>query len=170
MATASWTSSGHARNQSAAAVGKAFEPGLRVFSTLASTEDRADRVRAVFGLASGGNLPRVHPVTLRTYYEFLRARLTMPFVADYCPANEPVICGLTVVGLLTPKTSAGDVSRGLFCLARDPECVARLPLVDLEVPEDDPNFQLVEDYWYWAWNWGRESAFSAEAERQATFS
>jgi hypothetical protein len=28
-----------------------------------------------------------------------------------------------------------------------------LPLVELEVPQKSPNFQLTEDYWYWFWNW-----------------
>ena len=28
-----------------------------------------------------------------------------------------------------------------------------LPLIELEVPDDSPNFQFVEDYWYWFWNW-----------------
>jgi hypothetical protein len=28
-----------------------------------------------------------------------------------------------------------------------------VPLVDLEVEENHPNFRLLEDYWYWIWNW-----------------
>jgi hypothetical protein len=23
----------------------------------------------------------------------------------------------------------------------------------LEIPQDGPNFQLIEDYWFWFWNW-----------------
>jgi hypothetical protein len=28
-----------------------------------------------------------------------------------------------------------------------------LPLTELEIPDDSPNFQFIEDYWYWFWNW-----------------
>jgi hypothetical protein len=29
----------------------------------------------------------------------------------------------------------------------------RVPLIELEIPGDSPNFQLIEDYWHWFWNW-----------------
>ena len=28
-----------------------------------------------------------------------------------------------------------------------------LSLIDLKLDENDPNHELVEDYWYWFWNW-----------------
>jgi hypothetical protein len=26
-----------------------------------------------------------------------------------------------------------------------------LPLIELEIPQDRPNFRFVEDYWFWNW-------------------
>ena len=28
-----------------------------------------------------------------------------------------------------------------------------MPLVELEVENDQSNAELIEDYWYWFWNW-----------------
>ena len=28
-----------------------------------------------------------------------------------------------------------------------------VPLVDVELNENAPNYRLIEDYWYWFWNW-----------------
>jgi len=28
-----------------------------------------------------------------------------------------------------------------------------LPLIDLYLPEESQDFQLIEDYWYWFWSW-----------------
>ena len=40
-------------------------------------------------------------------------------------------------------------------LARCGDAELALPLVELEVVENEANFQLVEDYWRWFWNWQR---------------
>ena len=124
---------------------------------------RADRLRQVFGLRGGARLPQVNPATLRTYHEYLRPRLTIPFAADHCPPSDRRVRTVLVVGLRSLKKPGADLSRGLYCVARDRDMAVELPLVDLEVPDDDPNFQLLEDYWYWVWNWGIQWPASADS-------
>jgi hypothetical protein len=126
------------------------------FQSLASGESREDRVRAVFGVRNGGSLPRVSRATLLAYYKYLRARLSMPFQAEHCSVYSRIGEQVTVIDLVSPAGSAVDTRRGLMCVARGRDGVRRLPLVDLEVREDEPSFHLLEDYWYWAWNWGIE--------------
>jgi hypothetical protein len=47
----------------------------------------------------------------------------------------------------------GDEIDGLFCKTRKAEYELDLPLIELEIPPNSRNFQLIEDYWYWLWNW-----------------
>ena len=49
-----------------------------------------------------------------------------------------------------------DNSAGLCCMAYHRNKAEILPLADVEVGIDSPNFQFLEDYWFWLWNW-RES-------------
>lgn len=118
--------------------------------------NREDRIRSVFGLRSGVGLPPVSRATLLAYCKYLRARLSMPFEAEYCPVHSRSAHRVTVVDLVPPTQADAEASRGLVCLARCGDRVLRLPLVDLEVREENPNSHLIEDYWYWAWNWGIE--------------
>ena len=46
-----------------------------------------------------------------------------------------------------------DDSDGIFCKTRKGQYEINLPLIELEIPQDSPNFQLIEDYWSWFWNW-----------------
>ena len=42
---------------------------------------------------------------------------------------------------------------GIFCKTRKGKHEVNLPLIELEIPQDSPNFQFIDDYWYWFWNW-----------------
>jgi hypothetical protein len=59
---------------------------------------------------------------------------------------------VTVVGLLDPTKNLDGESLGLLCRARMGKQQV-VSLADLEVKDDDPNHELIEDYWYWFWNW-----------------
>jgi hypothetical protein len=126
------------------------------FQSLGSGESQDDRVRSVFGVRDGGSLPRVSRATLLAYYKYLRARLSMPFRAEHCSVHSRIAEQVTVIDLVSPAGVGVDIRRGLMCVARGRDGVRRLPLVELEVREDEPSFHLLEDYWYWAWNWGIE--------------
>ena len=59
----------------------------------------------------------------------------------------------TVLGLLNPSQCFSDEIDGIFCKTQKAEFEVNLPLVELEVPNGSPNFQIIEDYWDWFWNW-----------------
>ena len=41
----------------------------------------------------------------------------------------------------------------VLCKTRKGKYEINLPLIELDVPDDSPNFRFIEDYWYWFWNW-----------------
>ena len=59
----------------------------------------------------------------------------------------------TVLELLDPGKYICDEFDGIFCKTRKGKYEINLPLTELRVSENSPNFQLIEDYWYWFWNW-----------------
>jgi hypothetical protein len=128
--------------------------GLRIFTEPLTPERPEDRIRAALG-ANGVKLPEVGRDSLQAYYRYLSANLSFPFQAQYpqpVGLHEEIIRSMTVVGLLDPTKNLDCESLGLLCKARHgkPQVVS---LADLEVKEDDPNHEMIEDYWYWFWNW-----------------
>ena len=130
--------------------------GLRLFGEEPGTlEQPEDRIRVAVGV-SDGPLPEVRKETLQSYYEYLTTHLSFPFQAHYPePAglHEEIIRTVTVVDILDPTKNLDCKSLGIVCIACQGKRVVELSLADLEVEEDAPNHELVEDYWYWFWNW-----------------
>jgi hypothetical protein len=113
------------------------------------------RILTALGL-SGNRLPQVDDKNLARYYEYLAKNLSLPFRAHYPEPTTPleeITHSCTVLELLDPAKYVSDEFSGIFCKTRKGKYEVNLPLVELEVPQDDPNFQLIEDYWYWFWNW-----------------
>jgi hypothetical protein len=117
--------------------------------------EQEKRVRRALGIEHGP-LPKVKTEWLRRYYAYLSAHLVLPFGAD-CPEEvseyHRIFFPATVVGLLNPDDHEGHEEQGLLCRVSRAFEEVNVPLSDVEVPEDSPNSQLIEDYWYWFWNW-----------------
>jgi hypothetical protein len=118
-------------------------------------DDQENRIREALGLARGA-LPAAGLHWLAKYHAHLAGRLTFPFQAlhteetgVYQLESMPVLA----IGLASWTSSPEQEHAGVACRVLKGEHVVALPLVDLEVGEDDANFQLIEDYWYWFWNW-----------------
>ena len=114
-----------------------------------------DRIMLALGL-TGDRLPNVDEDTLFRYYKYLSANLSFPFAAYYphpTNAREQNEFCCYVMELLDPANHFGDEFDGIFCKTRKGNFEVNLPLIELHVPHDSPDFQLIEDYWYWFWNW-----------------
>jgi hypothetical protein len=128
---------------------------LKVVTEPHSEPDQRDRIIEALGPV-GGHLPSVDEETLSRYYEFLTARLSFPFTAYYPePATGPERSQYhcTVLELLDPTNDICDEFDGILCKTHKGKYEINLPLTELEVADDGPNFQFIEDYWYWFWNW-----------------
>jgi hypothetical protein len=109
-----------------------------------------DRILAALG-PLGDRSPSVDDETTLRYYQYLVAHISFPFTAYYpVPkrSEEEVEYRCTVVELLDPRKHIGSEFDGIFCKARKGRFEVNLPLTELNVPEDSPNFQFIEDYWY----------------------
>jgi hypothetical protein len=120
-----------------------------------SHDGQKARIMAALGL-TGDRLPNVDEDTLLRYYEYLSANLSFPFAACYphpTNAREQNEFCCYVLELLDPAKYFGDQFDGIFCKTRKGKYELNLPLIELELPEDSPNSQLIEDFWFWFWNW-----------------
>ncbi len=114
-----------------------------------------ERIRTALGLAHG-RLPEVQSQWLRRYYEYLAAKLSLPFDAEYAEdisGYRQLVSSVTVVALLNPGDHGRHEDFGLLCRAHRAGQEIDVPLADVELRENSPNSQLLDDYWYWFWNW-----------------
>ena len=128
---------------------------LKVVTEPCPEPDQRERIlEALWPL--GEHLPSVDQETLSRYYKYLTVRLSFPFAATYPEPKtllEEVQHRCTVVELLDPAKDICDEFDGILCKTRKGKYEITLPLIELEIPQDSPNFQFIEDYWYWFWNW-----------------
>jgi hypothetical protein len=114
------------------------------------------RIKTALGQMQG-RLPGVTLETLQAYYAHLARHLSFPFTARYpepVGLHSEVIRSVVVVGIRNPADRPGLATcTGIVCRVRAGNQESDVPLADLEVEPDDPNYELIEDYWYWFWNW-----------------
>ncbi len=128
-----------------------MEQATNIVSRPLCTDDPDDRIRIVFGLTSDDGLPKADEQMQRHFLDYLRTHLSFPFTADYWPASTlgPSKSGkVAILGFAEPPL---DRKEGIVCEARRGKHEFQVPLAGLQVPENDPNFQHVEDYTYWLW-------------------
>jgi hypothetical protein len=121
----------------------------------AANADQVGRIQAALGLTAG-RLPQVNADSLARYHAYLSAKMSLPFTAHYpqpTNAQEQSQFRCTVLELLDPTEYLGDEFDGIFCKTRKGKFEVNLPLIELHVPHDSPDYQLIEDYWFWFWNW-----------------
>jgi hypothetical protein len=130
--------------------------GLKLFTESDPKPDQRERIIEALG-PFAERRPTVDEQTLSRYYTYLSGKLSLPFIARYPQPTIPleeVLHRCIVLELLDP-TRGGicDEFDGIFCKTRKGKFEVNLPLAELEVAENSPNYQLIEDYWYWFWNW-----------------
>lgn len=109
--------------------------------------------------AQKGTVPffavRVSEQTLARFYDYLVARLEVPFYAYYPPpTGKPRTADrCEVIELLDPRTDLCDEIDGLYCRTRKGKFLVNLPLVELTVFPPSKNLELLGDYEYWFWHW-----------------
>ncbi len=129
--------------------------GLEVIAEYCPKLNQKERIIGALG-PWGEHSPSVDEETLSSYYKYLSARLSFPFTACYPEPRsslEEVQYRGVVLELLDPTKYICDDFDGILCKTRRGKYEVNLPLIELEIPEDSSNFQLIEDYWYWFWNW-----------------
>jgi hypothetical protein len=128
---------------------------VAVVTGASSNDHQKQRILAALGI-DGDHLPLVDEETLSRYFDYLSKNLSIPFTAHYPEPTTPLEQDqfeCTVLELLDPSKFVGDPFDGIFCKTRKLGFEVNLPLFELELSQDSPEFQMIEDYWYWLWNW-----------------
>ena len=128
--------------------------GWKVVTDRCPKLDQQDRI--IEALGARNPIPRFDEETHARYYEYLSANLSFPFAAYYpkpIRPQEEEEFRCTVLELLDPAKYLGDVFDGIFSKTNKGKYEINLPLIELEVPDDSPNLQFIDDYSYWFWNW-----------------
>ena len=114
-----------------------------------------ERILAALGI-DGDYLPLVNEETLFKYFEYLSEHLSFPFTTHYPEPTTPLEedqYECTVMELLDPSKHVSDEFDGIFCKTSKAGFEVNLPLIELEISQDSPDLQMIEDYWYWFCNW-----------------
>lgn len=111
------------------------------------------RVARIFGLPEQDGPPDVTDDTLEIYYKYLKEHLRLPFEGEYSVETgfmQDTYYQIKVTGLADFEDC--DEDYGLLCEGREGRRRVVVPLAEIEVDDDDPNYQLIDDYQYWFWN------------------
>lgn len=113
------------------------------------------RVAEILGTTPGEPLPPVNEETLATFHKFIDRSLSPPLPASFPdPVNEEKeeYVQVTLTGLL-PLEDHPDLGPyfGLLSSVREDEEEITVPLAKVELKEEGPEQQLIDDYsrWYW---------------------
>ena len=118
-----------------------------------SERDRRQHVRMA-GACDRQRSPTVDAAGLRHCYRHLSRILSLPCAAWYPePTDENGGHPCTVTELIDPATGLGDKFQGIFCEVRSGKQARKLPLAQLELPLEDPNYRLVQRCWDCFWHW-----------------
>jgi hypothetical protein len=128
---------------------------LKVVAESNVRRNQRERISKALG-PPGEYLPRVDEASLFKYYQYLSSSMLFPFAAHYpkpATSTEESQYRCIVMELLDPIKDIFDEFDGIFCKTRHGKFETNLPLIELEISQDSPNFPLIEDYWFWFWNW-----------------
>ena len=115
-------------------------------------DSQTERLRTILG-GEGDRLPRVGVETLRRFHGYLAEHLGFPFdgrLSDPIGPHRDTRSPLTVIRLMDPiKEYAPEEMHGLICKAEQNGERIELPLDRIDVAENSPQNQLLEDYRHW---------------------
>lgn len=130
-----------------------IEKSKNIISKPLSLKRQEDRIKMIMGLSSDDTLPDVDEDSLLIYYKYLVKKLTFPFDAEYSieTASGVSSSSVEVRGLLEPDEC--DEFYGLMCECRMSRKTVEVPLAELELPNRNPNCQMISDYASWFWDY-----------------
>ena len=113
---------------------------------------QTERLRAILG-GDDDRLPRVGVETLRRFHGYLVEHLAFPFegrLSDPIGPHRDTRSPLTVIRLMDPvREYSPEEMYGLIVKAEQNGGRIELPLDRIDVAEDSPQNQLLEDYRHW---------------------
>jgi hypothetical protein len=112
-----------------------------------SADDHQDRICMVFGLTSDDPLPDDSEATEMVYFFYLKKHLTFPFPAQLFDPLRNRKREVAATGMC--DACPIEDGFGVVCNVLDGGRQEQVPLSELKVEPDNPNFQMVDDYITW---------------------
>ena len=124
-----------------------MEQPTEIITRPLSMNDQDDRICMVFGLTSDDPLPYDSKATELTYFNYLKAHLTFPFSATFTDPVKNRKLDMTVTGMCNDLPL--DEGFGVVCEVLDGGEKQQMPLSELKLEPNNPNYQMVDDYTTW---------------------
>ena len=130
-------------------------------------DDARRRLMPVFGLTEEEDFPPVKANYLEMIYDDIVNKISFPFQAEHAvhfqDSPEQEIRDIEIHEIIDPDNDEFPPGHGLWCKGfgnnpggREP---ITLPLAEVVIKQDDPNYHWIEDYciWFWEMNPGSGS-------------
>ena len=129
------------------------DPGLHFYDR--EIRDAKERMNPIFGLTSEEEWPDINGQNLEIIFDHLISTVSFPFKAEFAMPDPDKggesITIIEVYNIIDPDTTDDLDAYGLVCEASDERGHFKVPLSEIVIHQDDPNYHLVEDYCIWYW-------------------
>ena len=124
-----------------------MEQPTNIITRPLSPDNQDDRICMAFGLTSDDPLPYDSDEDELAYFNYLKANLAFPFPAHFFDPIQNRQRGVTVTGMCNDFPI--DDGFGVMCDVLEGGEKKQIPLSELKVKPDNPNYQMVDDYITW---------------------
>ena len=124
-----------------------MEQPTEIITRPLSIDDQDDRICMVFGLTSDDPLPYDSKATELTYFNYLKNNLVFPFSATFTDPVKNRSQEITVIGMCDEFPI--NEGFGVICEVLDGGEKRQMPLSELKLEPENPNYQMVDDYTTW---------------------
>jgi len=129
------------------------DPGLHFYDR--EIRDAKERMFPVFGLSEEDDWPDMNHQNLEIIYDHLISTVSFPFYAEFAMPDPQkggeTITNIEVHNIIDPDITYEIDTYGLICEASDERGQFKVPLSEIVIQQEDPNYHLIEDYCIWYW-------------------
>jgi hypothetical protein len=129
------------------------DPGMHFYDR--EIIEARERMAPIFGITTDDNWPDINHQSMEILYDHLISNVSFPFKAEFSmPDPEKggeAITDIYVDNIVDPDLIDETEAYGLICEAREEKGGFKVPLSEIVIKQDDPNFNLIEDYCIWYW-------------------
>jgi len=98
--------------------------------------------------------PRLNGRNLELYYDYIKDKVTFPFLAEWTQVLEPgvtEVIDIEVNGIEDPDITADLDLHGLVCSVTTGDFLFKIPLSEVVIKSYESSYNLIEDYCIWYW-------------------
>jgi hypothetical protein len=111
------------------------------------------RLAAVFDVDADGDLPPVNMRTLEVYYDYVKSKIQYPFRGVFTMQNgeATVYIDVEAISIMDTDETPELDKYGLICEVKYEGQIGKMPIAEIVINQEDPNYDYIEDYCIWFW-------------------